>query len=114
VGFVCVAFLATVARWVLVSRVLGWGLGEVARPFFSVAPLAAVSMVSGAVVLHVAPGQPLAAMCAAGSVTVGVYVVLLRVLARGIVDDALGILPLPDRYAVRVGRLLGLGRPRPA
>jgi O-antigen/teichoic acid export membrane protein len=109
VGFVIVAFFATVARWILVSRMLGWGFREVARPFFSVAPITAVSMVVGALALHALPGRPLAGMAVAGTLTVVVYVGLLRLLARGIIDDALSILPVPDRYVARAGRLLGLG-----
>ncbi len=109
VGFVIVALLATVARWLLLSRVLGWGFGEVARPFFTVAPITAVSMVTGAVVLSAFPGPPLAGMFVTGLVTVVVYVLLLRLLARGIIDNAFGILPLPDKYAARAGRLLRLG-----
>ena len=114
VGFVIVAFLATVARWLLVSRVLGWGFLEVARPFFTVAPVTAISMGIGAITLHSLPGRPLAGMFLAGVVTVVAYVVLLRLLARGIISDALGILPVPDRYVARAGRLLGLGRTRVA
>jgi hypothetical protein len=53
-------------------------------------------------------------MLVAGVVTIVVYVLLLRLLARRIINDALGILPVPDRYAARAGRLLGLGRARPA
>jgi O-antigen/teichoic acid export membrane protein len=108
VGFVIVAFLATVARWILVSRVLGWDTREVARPFFTVAPITALSMVTGAAAVHAFPGEALAGMLLACLVTVVTYVVLLRVLARRVIDDALGILPLPDRYAVRAGRLLGI------
>jgi O-antigen/teichoic acid export membrane protein len=109
VGFVIVALFATVARWVLVSRVLGWGFREVARPFFSVAPITSVSMVVGAVTLAALRGHTLAGMLVAGVATLVVYAVLLRLLARGIIDDALGILPVPDHYAARAGRLLGLG-----
>jgi hypothetical protein len=108
-GFVVVAFLATVARWLVVSRVFGWGFREVARPFFTVAPITAVSLVLGAVALDALPGRPSAAMLGAGVLTVVVYVMLLRLLARGIIVDALSILPVPDRFVARAGRLLGLG-----
>jgi O-antigen/teichoic acid export membrane protein len=114
VGFVVVAFLATVARWFLVSRLLGWGAREVARPFFTVAPITMVSMVVGVVALHAFPGGPLAGMIVAALATVVVYVVLLRLLARGIIDDALSILPVPEKYAALAGRLLGLAPPDPA
>jgi O-antigen/teichoic acid export membrane protein len=108
VGFVFVALVATVARWVLVSRVLGWSIREVAQPFFGVAPITTVSMVLGALALSGLQDHPMAGMLMAALVTVLVYVVLLRLLARGIIVDALSILPVPDRYVVRACRLLGI------
>jgi O-antigen/teichoic acid export membrane protein len=114
VGFVVVALLATVARWILVSRVRGWRSREVAGPFFRVAPITVVSMVIGAIALDALPGRPLAGMLVAGVVTLAVYGLLLRLLARGIIRDALGILPVPDKYVARVARLLGVEPDRPA
>jgi O-antigen/teichoic acid export membrane protein len=108
VGFVLVAFLATVARWVLLSRTLGWPLREVAGPFFRVAPATVASMVVGAIALNALPGRPLVGVLAAGVVTAVVYAVLLRLLARETICDALGILPVPERYVARASRLLGL------
>ena len=108
VGFVIVAFFATVARWLLVSRTLGWGFREVARPFFGVALVTASSMVVGAVALDMLPGPPLVAMFVAGVVTLVAYVLSLRLLARHVIDDALSILPVPDKYTALAGRLLGL------
>jgi hypothetical protein len=52
-------------------------------------------------------------MVVAGVVTVAVYVLLLRLLARRIINDALGILPVPDRYAAWGRRLLGLRATQP-
>ncbi|HET7355124.1 MAG TPA: lipopolysaccharide biosynthesis protein [Nocardioidaceae bacterium] len=109
-GFVVVAFLATVARWVLVSRMLGWDLRDVARPFFGVAPATAVSMVIGVIALKTVPGQPLGAILVAGVLTVVAHLFLLRLAAPGIISDALGILPLPDEFAARTARLFGLPR----
>jgi O-antigen/teichoic acid export membrane protein len=114
VGFVIVAFLATVARWLLVSRTFGWDLRDVARPFFTVAPVTAVSMISGAAVLHALSAHSVVGMIVAGISTLVVYAVMLRVLARGIITDALSILPVPDRYAARTARLLGLAPAAPA
>jgi O-antigen/teichoic acid export membrane protein len=108
VGFVIVAFFATVARWLLVSRTLGWGFREVARPFFGVALVTASSMVVGAVALDMLPGPSLVAMFVAGVVTLVAYVLSLRLLARHVIDDALSILPVPDKYTALAGRLLGL------
>jgi hypothetical protein len=93
---------------------LGWELREVARPFFSVAPTAAISMLVGTIALDALPGRPLVGMVVAGVVTLVVYVLLLRLLARGVIDDALGILPVPDRYVLWAGRMLGLGASRSA
>jgi hypothetical protein len=53
-------------------------------------------------------------MIVAGISTLVVYAVMLRVLARGIITDALSILPVPDRYAARTARLLGLAPAAPA
>jgi O-antigen/teichoic acid export membrane protein len=114
VGFVIVAFLATVARWILVSRLFGWSVRETSRPFFTVSAVAAVTVVVGIGVAQAVPGRPLVGMVVAAGVTVAVYVLLLRLLAGRIIGDALGILPVPDRYAARLGRLLGLGPARAA
>jgi hypothetical protein len=47
-------------------------------------------------------------MFVAGVVTLVAYVLSLRLLARHVIDDALSILPVPDKYTALAGRLLGL------
>ncbi|MGZ4602122.1 MAG: oligosaccharide flippase family protein, partial [Kineosporiaceae bacterium] len=108
VGFVLVAIAATVARWVLVGRLLGLGLPTMARPFLTVMMPTVASMVLGTLVLDAVSGAGrLAALAVTTAVTLAVDVVLLRLLAGGIVRDALSLLPVPERHVRRVGRWLG-------
>ena len=65
-------------------------------------------MVIGAIALDLLPGPPLVAMCVAGLLTLVAYVLTLRLLARHVIDDALGVLPVPTRYTDLASRLLGL------
>jgi hypothetical protein len=69
-------------------------------------------MVVGAVALDALPGRPWAGVLVAGFATVVAYAVLLRLLARRIIEDALGLLPVPEEHAARVGRLLGIASDR--
>ena len=110
VGFVIVAVLATVARWLLVRRLLGLTVRTVARPFLTVLVPTATTMVLGTIVLDAMSGVgwPLTGLIVAGVATVVVNLVLLRLLAGTIIRDALGILPVPEKYASRMGRLLRL------
>ena len=53
-------------------------------------------------------GSPVLEVALCGLVVVIVDLALLRVLAVGIIRDALGILPVPARPAAAIGRLLRL------
>lgn len=110
VGFVIVAVLATSARWVLVGRLLGLTTQQVARPFLTVLAPTAVTTAVGMLVIHIllATCRPWVALTVSALVTVVVNLVLLRLLAATIVRDAVGIVPMPDRYVGRVRRLLRL------
>ena len=70
----------------------------------------AVTTAVGTLVFHVlsATGRPWVALTVSALVTVVVNLVLLRLLAATIVRDAVGIVPVPDRYVSRVRRLLRL------
>jgi hypothetical protein len=48
------------------------------------------------------------ALAIAGAATIVTYLLLLRLMAGAIIGDALGVMPVPQRYAVRLGRLLRL------
>jgi O-antigen/teichoic acid export membrane protein len=115
VGFVAVAVLATIARWLLVGRLLGLPMRAVARPFLTVLAPTGVTMVVGTLVLDALSdvSVPLLGLVVVSFATVVVNLVALRVMAGGIMRDAIGILPVPERYARRVGRLLLLA-PAPA
>ena len=110
VGFVVVAMLATLARWVLVGRLLGIPTRAVARPFLTVLAPTAVTTAVGALVFHALSGatSPWVAVGVSAVATVVVNLVLLRLLAATIVRDAVGVVPMPDRYVRRVRRLLRL------
>lgn len=107
------ALLATVARWMLISRVPGWSVLASARPFLRIAPITAVSTIIGVATLELLGARawagPLVAVVAA-VVALAVYVGLLRLLASHVIRTALAILPVPQRYATRIGRVLGVGR----
>jgi len=107
VGFVLVALLATMARWLLVGRLLGLTARAVAQPFLAILVPTAASLVLGSLLLNALSGAgwPIMALTVTGVGTAVMYVVLLRLLAGTIIVDALGILPVPERYVSRMGRL---------
>jgi O-antigen/teichoic acid export membrane protein len=109
-GFVIVAVLATVARWVLVGRLLGLTARSVARPFATVLIPTAATLTLGTVLSHALSGtaSPVVMLVLTGVATVVVNLFLLRLLAAGIMRDALSILPVPERYTRRIGGLLRL------
>jgi O-antigen/teichoic acid export membrane protein len=110
-GFVVVAVLATSSRWVVVARLLDLPVGVVARPFLTmVVPttlVAGVGLGTFELVREAVP--PWVAVGVTGLATAAVHLFLLRVLAHGVVRDALGILPAPDSWVRRLHRLLRLG-----
>lgn len=108
VGFVVVAFLATVARWLLVARLHGWSVSATARPLVRILPIAAASTVLGAAALAALQSQRWPAVVLSTALTLAVYLGLLRLLAHHVISDALGVVPAPDRYVTRLGRLFRL------
>jgi O-antigen/teichoic acid export membrane protein len=110
VGFIAVATLATVARWFLVGRLLGLSTRAVARPFVTVLLPTAVTAAVGTAVFHLLSGTawPWLSVLLTAAVTVFVHVVMLRLMAANIVRDAVGVVPVPERYADRVRRSLRL------
>jgi hypothetical protein len=103
------AVAATLARWLIVGRVLAIGIRDMARPFVVVMLPAVATMIAGSILLAALSGfEPLAALTLVVVVVLAVDLVLLRVVAAGIVRDALSVLPVPASHARRVGRWLGL------
>jgi O-antigen/teichoic acid export membrane protein len=110
IGFVVVAFLATVARWLLVSRVLGMPTTTVARPFGTILVPTALTTVAGLLLLHVLEplGWPVLVAAVLTVVTLLLYVTLVRLLAVGILENVVRVAPVPERYAGTVRRVLRL------
>ncbi|QGN59145.1 oligosaccharide flippase family protein [Nostocoides sp. HKS02] len=110
VGFVVVAVLATVVRWVLVGRLLGLGALSVARPFGTLLVPTVATIVVGTLLLRSmsATGSTGASMVVTAVGTVVVNLVLLRLIGGRIIRDGLSILPVPARYTRRIGQLLRL------
>ena len=113
VGFVVVASLATVARWILVARLLGTTGREVARPFLTVLAPTVATLALGTLLLHAISGMDssLGKLAVTTVATLAVNLVLLRLMAARILRDTLGTLPVPDRYSNLVARLLRLVQP---
>lgn len=109
VGFVGVAVAATVARWVIVGRLLGIPMRVMARPFLTVMVPATASMVVGNGVLNAAsPAGGLGELVTSSVVILAVDLLLLRLVAREIVLDTLGVLPVPERHRHQIARCLRL------
>lgn len=113
VGFVGIAVLATTARWVLVARLVGLPVRAVGRPFLTVLVPSLVSTGAGLLLFQALSGSAgdWGVVAVTGMVTVTLNLLLLRIAAGSILRDALGLLPVPERYARHVGRFLRL---RPA
>lgn len=104
-AFVAVALLATVVRWVLVSREIGTSTSELARTFGAVMVCAAGSAGAGLAVMAVTPGPLLLRAACVGVAMVLVHVLLLRIVLPTTYADALSLGPLPSRVRVRLQRL---------
>ena len=106
-AFIGVAVAATVARWVLVGRMLNLPIRTMSRPFVTVMVPTAASMAVGLLVLEVvSPIGRIAALITSSLVTLAVSLLLLRLFAGGILSDALSVLPVPERHGRRVARWL--------
>ncbi|GAB3443542.1 oligosaccharide flippase family protein [Phycicoccus ginsengisoli] len=110
VGFLVVATLATVARWLVVGRLLGMRPATVARPFLTALVPTAGALVVGALVSRWTStlGSLVLGLALLGAVTLAANLVLLRLTAPHVLRDALGLLPVPDRFTRPVVRALWL------
>lgn len=104
-AFVAVAAAATVARWVLVSRQIGTGVGELAESFALVGLCAVGSAGAGLLVLTVTSGPLIVRAGLIGIATVGVHLLLLRLVLPRTFRDALEFGPLPESLRARLKRL---------
>lgn len=105
VGFVAVAFTATVARWVLVGRLVELPSRRLAAVFGS----AGIAVVGSAgagwwVSTFTTDLPPLVALAILAATIAVVHVVLVRLVSRSVLRDVVDLLPLPGRLAARLGR----------
>lgn len=109
-GFACVAVAATVARWMLVSRMLALPVAVVTRPFRIVLVPTAAAAAVGLLVLDGLSGVewPIVTVVLSAGTALAANLILIRLLAASVLRDALGILPVPARYANRLRSLLRL------
>jgi O-antigen/teichoic acid export membrane protein len=110
-GFVGLAFVATAARWVLVARVIGAPVSELARSFATVLMPAALAAGAGVLFTRVVFGSENGwpGLLLSGVATVLLTLVLLRLAAGSVLRDVVGLMPVPERHADRVRRVLRLG-----
>ena len=94
IGFVCVSFLATVVRWVLVGRLGGVSTWSVGRPLATTVLLALGSSAGGWLALHLVSGLPrLPAAAVVGVVVAGLYVVLTRLVTPRVFAELVDLVP---------------------
>jgi O-antigen/teichoic acid export membrane protein len=112
-GFLAVAFVATLARSVMIGSVIGCPLTRVSRPLVSMAARTALSGGLGLMALNALPdGCPLLVQTGvAASVVVVSDLVLLRIFERDVLGYALQVIPMPDRFNPPARRALLLPRP---
>nr|RZI36096.1 Teichuronic acid biosynthesis protein TuaB [Cryobacterium sp. SO1] len=101
-GFLLVAFLATVSRWFLVSKVLQASPKTMAGPFGFLTAAALTAGGAGWAVLLVSTGlPPLVRIALIGLTVLVVHLAMVRLFARQVLDDLAGYLPR-FRRATRV------------
>lgn len=88
-AFLVVAFVATLARWFLVARILGTSVRTVIRPFNVLCVTIAGSGTVGVLTVGLTSGlQPLVAAFILGSVLLVTHVILLRLFASDVFIEA--------------------------
>jgi O-antigen/teichoic acid export membrane protein len=108
VGFVVVALLATIARWVLVGRLLRTPAREVARPFAATVLLACVAGVAGLLALLATSAVPRLVGLAVVALAIAVaHLLATRAISPAVLQDAVGLAPVPARIARPLARLAG-------
>jgi O-antigen/teichoic acid export membrane protein len=108
-GFIGVAALATVVRWVMVARLLATTVWTVAAPFAKVSVCVALSGLTGWGALWLSSSLPtFATLAVVGIVILGVHGLAVRLTMPGAAREVIRLLPIPDDVARRVSRLFRL------
>jgi O-antigen/teichoic acid export membrane protein len=110
VGFVGLALAATGARWVLVGRLVGATASELARSFATVLMPSVLATAAGLLFHELVFGADASwgGLVLTGVATVVLTVLLLRMAATSVLQDVVSLMPVPQRHADRVRRLLRL------
>jgi O-antigen/teichoic acid export membrane protein len=104
-GFVGVSLVATVARWVLVGRLLGVRMVTVGRPFAAVAVASAGSAAAGLGTMRLVEGAPVVlALAATGVAVLVVHALLVRLITPRVFVDRCPDLRSASRTTGRGGR----------
>ncbi len=99
-GFVIVALVATIARWFLVGHLLGISPGTLAGTFLLDMLPVALSAAAGLAVLALTAGLPSLLALAMIGITIGVaHLVIVRLVSRQVLAEALDVLPIPQRFS---------------
>jgi O-antigen/teichoic acid export membrane protein len=103
VGFVLVAIAATVARWMLVGRLLDIRARALAGIFLTACVAVAGSAGAGLLVRNLTDGWAPIWSLAAVAVTIGlVHVGIVRVINPAVYRDVVSLVPLPSLIASRI------------
>jgi O-antigen/teichoic acid export membrane protein len=103
VGFILVAFAATVARWILVGRLLDIPVRSLAVIFLTACVAVAGSAGAGLLVRNLTDGWAPLLSLAAVIVTIGlVHVGIVRVVSPGVYRAVVSLVPLPSLIASRI------------
>ena len=103
VGFVLVALTATVARWMLVGRLLDIRVRALAGIFLTACVAVAGSAGAGFLVRNLTDGWAPIWSLAAVAVTIGlVHVGIVRVVSPGVYRAVVSLVPLPSLIASRI------------
>jgi hypothetical protein len=102
-GFVAVASVVTVVRWVIVGRLIDVRVRTLARISVMAAVAVAGSAGVGLLVRNLTDGwEPLLSLFAV-ALTIGlVHVAIVRVASPGVFRDVVSLIPLPSRIASRI------------
>jgi O-antigen/teichoic acid export membrane protein len=103
IGFVLVALVATVARWMLVGRLLDVRVRTLAGIFLTACVAVAGSAGAGLVVRNLTDGWAPIWSLAGVTVTIGlVHVAIVRVVSPAVYRSVVSLVPLPSVIASRI------------
>jgi O-antigen/teichoic acid export membrane protein len=102
-GFVVVAFVVTVGRWIIVGRLIDVQVRTLARIFFTSGVAVVCSAGAGLLVRNLTDGWAPLLSLSAVAITIGlVHVVIVRLVSPGVFNNVVSLLPLPERMASRI------------